>query len=450
MGLEPAIFGLKSRIDINRGLSPRLITVGLFCALLPSCGGGGSSAPPPKPLTVTAKVLYSFGSTSTDAMQPDGLLIQGSDGNFYGTTYFGGLPDCNFGNAATDSSAYIGCGTVYKITPAGEETVLHLFTPGSGDGIYPASLIEGSDGNFYGTAVEGGANNLGAVFKLTPQGTETILYSFSDASDGAGPDGLVQGSDGNFYGTTEFGGVSGAGTVFRLTQQGVETVLYSFTGNFEEFASPPTASTDGANPVGQLVEGSDGNFYGVTSLGGLIISTTDEGEVTWGGTAFKVTPAGVETVLRRFSGAPDDGWLPNGGLIQGSDGTLYGTTQEGGINDLGTVFSITPTGIETILHSFDGSDGAASAAGLTQGTDGNFYGTTVIEGTNEGGTMFQLTPSGVLTVLYSFPQTFIGGYYGPGPDTNLVQGRDGNLYGATQYAGTYNLGYFFELVLSSH
>jgi len=395
---------------------------------------------------MTAKVLYSFGSTSTDAMQPSGLLIQGSDGNFYGTTEVGGLPDCNFGNAATHTSDVIGCGTVYKITSAGEETVLHLFTPASGDGIYPTSLIEGSDGNFYGTTFEGGANNLGTIFKLTPQGAETILYSFS-ASDGAGPpDGLIQGSDGNFYGTTASGGVSGAGTVFRLTPQGVETVLYSFTGNFEAFGSPPTASTDGANPVGQLVEGSDGNFYGVTSNGGLIIYTSDEGGVTWGGTAFKVTPAGVETVLRRFSGGPDDGWSPNGGLIQGSDGTLYGTTQGG----LGTVFSITPAGVEAILHSFDGSDGAVPAAGLTQGSDGNFYGTTSIEGKNKGGTMFQLTHSGVVTVPYSFPQTVIGGVYGPDADTNLVQGRDGNLYGATHYGGTYNLGYFFELVLSSH
>ena len=406
---------------------------GLLVLVVSGCGGGGSgaTAPPPKPLTVTAENLYSFGSSSPDAMGPTGVLIQGSDGNFYGTTYTGGttLAVCSHG-AATTNPFYVGCGTVFKITPTGEETVLHLFAAAPADGANPEVLIQGNDGNFYGTTGSGGANNLGTVFKLTPGGVETILYSFKGGSDGADGRGLVQGSDGNFYGTTGGGGVNGAGTVFRLTPEGVETMLYAFSGT--SYAGP-----DGANPTGQLVQGTDGNFYGVTELGGLpspVVHNT-----TTCGTVFKVTPEGIETILHRFSGP--DGQYPEAGLIQGSDGNFYGTTS-GNNTSFGTVFRVNPEGIETTLYTFSGSDGDSPLAALTQGSDGNFYGTTAGGGMNEGGTMFQLTPAGVVTVLYSFPNSSE-----PGPDTNLVQGSDGNLYGASFYGGTYAKGYFFSLVL---
>jgi uncharacterized repeat protein (TIGR03803 family) len=416
---------------------------GLSVLVVSSCGGGGggATAPPPKPPTVTAETLYSFGGTSTDAMGPSGVLFQGSDGNFYGTTFRGGLAGCANG-AATSDPFYIGCGTVFKITPTGEETVLHLFAAAPADGANPEFVIQGKDGNFYGTTATGGANNLGTVFKLTPEGVETILYSFAGGSDGAGAQGLVQGSDGNFYGTTAGGGVNNSGTVFRLTPGGVETILYSFSGT--SYAGP-----DGANPIGQLVQGSDGNFYGVTALGGLpspVVHNT-----TTCGTVFKVTPEGVETILHRFSGP--DGQGPNG-LIQGSDGNFYGTT-DGANTTFGTVFKITPEGAETTLYTFNpavGGDGAFPAAGLAQGSDGNFYGTTSGGGKNEGGTMFQLTPAGVETVLYSFPNTsgtFEGNQLpGAEPDTNLVQGSDGNFYGGTVQNGAYNRGYFFKLILN--
>ena len=184
---------------------------------------------------------------------------------------------------------------MFKITATGEETVLHLFAGAPADGANPEVLIQGSDGNFYGTTDGGGAHSAGAVFKLTPEGAETILYSFAGGSDGANAQGLVQGSDGNFYGTTATGGANNVGTVFRLTPEGVETIPYSFSGT--SYSGP-----DGANPIGQLVQGSDGNFYGVTELGGLpspVITDT-----TTCGTVFKVTPEGVETILHRFSG-PD-------------------------------------------------------------------------------------------------------------------------------------------------
>lgn len=293
---------------------------GLSVLVVSSCGGGGggATAPPPKPPTGTAETLYSFGGTSTDAMGPSGVLFQGSDGNFYGTTDRGGLARCANG-AATSDPFVIGCGTVFKITPTGEETVLHLFAAAPADGARPSVLIQGSDGNFYGTTAIGGANNAGAVFKLTPEGVETILYSFTGGSDGTYADGLVQGRDGNFYGTTS-GGSTTFGTVFKVTPQGVETTLYTFSGS-----SP--------------------------------------------------------------------------------------------------------------------SNGATPTNALTQGTDGNFYGTTLNGGINEGGTMFQLTPGGVVTVLYSFPNT-------SGPNTNLVQGSDGNFYGGTERNGAYNRGYFFKLILN--
>jgi uncharacterized repeat protein (TIGR03803 family) len=398
---------------------------GLLALAVGSCGGGGSgSGGTTQPLTVTEQILYSFGGASTDGMGPTGVLIQGIDSNFYGTTFRGGLAECSNGAATSDPFA-IGCGTVFKISPAGEETVLHVFAAAPADGANPSVLIQGSDGNLYGTTASGGANNGGTVFKLTPEGVETILYSFAAGSD-RGPlgGGLVQGSDGNFYGTTGGGGANNDGTVFKLTPQGVETVLYSFAG-----------VPDGAVPIGQLVQGSDGNFYGVTNSGGEVVSH----DGTEGGTVFKVTPEGIETVLHRFTGS--DGASPLAGLIQGSDGNFYGTTSVGNTGS-GTVFELTPEGVETTLHSFSGSDGASPQASLIQGSDGNFYGTTSGGETNVSGTAFQLTPAGVLTVLYSFPGSSV-----PGPDTNLVQASDGNLYGASFYDGAYNRGYFFGLVL---
>ena len=352
-------------------------------------------------------ILYSFSGAPGDGAEPwYGSLLLANDGNFYGTTYLGGI--------------YNG-GTVFKITPAGVETVLWSFGNGN-DGSAPyGSLIQASDGNFYGTTNLGGLYQHGTVFKITPAGVETVLWSFGNANDGDNPFGsLIQGSDGNFYGMTYQGGRNGGGTVFKITPAGVETTLWSFG-----------SGSDGSLPYGTLVLGSDGNFYGMNYQGGA------HGE----GTIFMITPAGSETVLWSFGGS-GDGAHPGGTLILGSDGNFYGMTIEGGANGAGTVFKFTRDGDETVLHSFGSQgDGIDPTGALIQGTDGNFYGMTCDGGLAGWGTIFEITPSGTETVLYSFGAGPNGtGIDGQSPFGDLTLGLDGTFYGMTSRGGAHELG----------
>jgi uncharacterized repeat protein (TIGR03803 family) len=388
--------------------------------------------------------LYSFGLVPSDGTQPNGPLLQASDGNFYGTTRAGG------GNSCIDTSDF--CGVLFKMTPTGVETVLYAFGASRSDGYWPtAPLIQAADGNLYGTTASGGAYGAGTVFKMTPDGAETVLYSFgSSPSDGVTPAAVIQGRDGNFYGTTASGGanycdsIPGAGnncgTVVKITPAGVETVLYSFG------ASP----SDGTEPIAQLVQASDGNLYGTTEIGGA-----------YGlGTVFKVTLDGVETVLYSFganplNGSPPQGSVPQGPLIQATDGNLYGTTVQGGPAGCGTVFRITLEGTLSILYGFAGTsalDGYGPAPFLIQGSDENFYGTTISGGAfgpDLHGTAFQISPAGTETVLYSF---------GPldanpsDPGAGLIQASDGAFYGVTAYSGGINTGAgtVFKLVTTTH
>jgi uncharacterized repeat protein (TIGR03803 family) len=299
-------------------------------------------------------------------------------------------------------------------------TNLYSFT-GTNDGATPNGLVQGSDGYFYGTTQLGGTNNLGTVFKISSSGALTGLYSFAGAHDGATPQaGLVQGSDGNLYGTTESGGPYtnrfgvGYGTVFKISTNGMLTNLYYFTGG-----------DDGAKPQAGLVQGSDGIFYGTTSNGG----TNNLGIV------FKIGTDGAMTNLHSFAG--DDGAYPSAGMVQGSDGYFYGTTQGGGTNGggYGTVFKISTNGVLTSLHSFTGDDGLYPYAGLVKGSDGYFYGTTIqtyIGGSYGFGTVFKISTNGALTSLYFFT----GGNNGGNPYAGLVQGNDGNLYGTTTSSDT--------------
>jgi len=408
-GVETVLYSFAG--GTTDGVSPRAALIqgsdGNFYGTTASGGTSGKGTVFKVTPAGVETVLYSFTGGTTDGSVPVAALIQGSDGNFYGTTSSGGASSV---------------GTVFKITPAGVETALHSFAGGTSDGGQPiAALIQGGDGNFYGTTSSGSANNTGTVFKITPAGVETVLHSFASGTDGFGPlAALIQGSDGNFYGTTSSGGTNNNGTVFKITPAGVETVFYSFSGG-----------TDGSQPQAALIQGADGNFYGTTLSGGT----------TTNGTVFKITPAGAETVLYSFDSGPE-GQTPTG-LIQGSDGNFYGTTSRGGTSGNGTVFKVTPAGVETVLYSFTGgtTDGGNPAAALIQGSDGNFYGTTSAGGTIGYGVVFKITPAGVETVLHSFA----GGTDGIGPSAALIQGSDGNFYGTTSAGGTSGNGVVFKI-----
>jgi uncharacterized repeat protein (TIGR03803 family) len=263
--------------------------------------------------TGTLTTLHSFSGFPTDGAIPTAGLVQDNLGFFHGTTASGGL---------------FYQGTVFGMTSSGVTLVLHSFNSFLGEGAVPtAGLVQGTDGNFYGTTASGGAHFQGTVFQITPAGALTVLHSFSGyPTEGAVPSAaLVRGNDGNFYGTTGSGGAHFKGTVFKIDATGNLTTLHSFSG------SP----SDGTGPVAGLVQGTDGNFYGTTAAGGA----------HYQGTAFEITPAGALTVLHSFSGSPSEGAGPVAGLVQGSDGNFYGTTTLGGANSKGTVFKLSSSSI---------------------------------------------------------------------------------------------------------
>jgi uncharacterized repeat protein (TIGR03803 family) len=308
-------------------------------------------------------------------------------------------------------------GAVYRITPTGTLTTLFSFSGTDGNGVLPESgLTLGKDGNFYGATYGAGKLSDGTVFKMTPAGVPKTLYTFTDGSDGALPVGPpVQGMDGNFYGTTCPGcnSVTGNGTIYKITPTGTFRSLYQFD------------ITHGERPYGPLTSGTDGNFYGTTAFGG----TNGKGVV------FKITPAGKLTVLYNFDGT--HGWAPIGTLTQGTDGNFYGTTADGGTSNSGVVFKITPAGTLTVLHDMNGTtDGSTTWAGLVQATDGNFYGVNAFNGATSTncpsgcGTIYQITPGGVFSVLYNFDLTT-----GQNPYSTLTQHTDGLLYGASEFGG---------------
>jgi uncharacterized repeat protein (TIGR03803 family) len=317
----------------------------------------------------TLTTLHSFCSKSscTDGEYTYATPVQGTDGNFYGTTYLGGSKEL---------------GTVFKITPSGTLTTLHTF--GGTDGSQPlAGLVQGSDGNFYGTTYMGGSQGDGEIFKITPSGTHNTLHSFCSRAackDGRNPfAGLVQGTDGNLYGTTLEGGAKGFGTVFKITPSGTLTTLHSFCTQ--------SGCPEGQFPQTGLVQATNGNLYGTTITGG-----------TYGdGTIFEITQSGKLTTLYNVcsqSGCPDGNYL-YAGLIQATDGNLYGIMDVGGANSAGTIFKITLSGTLTTLYNFCSQsgcpDGQYPAGGLVQATDGNLYGTTADGGANGYGTVFSLS-----------------------------------------------------------
>ncbi len=357
----------------------------------------------------TYKLLHSFKNQPDGAYPQAGLILDGS-GNFYGTTYGGG----------------VGHGTVFKRDPVGHEITLYSFKGGS-DGQYPlrGGVIRDESGNLYGTTFGGGSFGYGTVFTLDTAGQETVLYSFKgSAGDGAYPyAGVVRDSAGNLYGNTAYGGgESDGGIVFKLDTSGKETVLYAFSG-----------TPDGAFPYGGLVLDPAGDLYGTTYGGGS----------AGYGTVFKVDSSGRETVLYSFAGAPD-GANPYAGLSLDGAGNIYGTTYNGGSSDNGVVFKLDTSGQESVLYSFAGmgGDGAHPYAGVILDGSGNAYGTTFDGGdlscSAPGcGTVFKLDTTGKETVLHTFEGhrgKFIDGSW---PFGGLVQDGAGNLYGTTNKGGKY-------------
>jgi uncharacterized repeat protein (TIGR03803 family) len=373
-----------------------------------------------------------------------GALVEGLPGLFIGTTVYGG---------AYSTEANGGPGVVFSVTSAGGYNVLHNFDSlNTSDGASPeAGLIRGGDLNYYGTTQDGGQNNnSGTVVQVTPTGQVNVLHSFDylNASDGDAPvASLVLGPGGYFYGTTAYGGqyaqhaVAGynGGIIFKIDTSGNYTVLHSFN---------PNSTADGNTPVSALVVGTDGNLYGTTSLGGLYGN----------GTVFEIAPDGTGFKLLHSFNPNDttDGAQPDAALVVGSDGTFYGTTVGGGQYrtenapiGYGTVFSITSGNTFALLHSFNGNsttDGNSPETPLILAGDGNLYGTTYLGGLYGDGTIFEITPTTkAFTQLHSFmPNSTADGYL---PESALLLGSDGSLYGTTELGGLYDYGTIYKLTV---
>ena len=339
-------------------------------------------------------------------------------------------------------------GTAFKMTPTGVLTPLHSFCTEANclDGSYSEGrLAQASNGNLYGPADFGGTTGGGVIYRFTGAGTFTVLYNFCsqpNCADGITPVSVVQARNGNLYGTTYGSRTNSAdlGTVFALTLSGTLTTLHTFSG------------PDGANPGGAMLVASNGNLYGTTTQGG---STTacGPGGLPGCGTIFEMTPSGILTTLHIFDGS--DGAFPGYGesLVQGNDGSLYGTATYGGSSaqcgyGCGTIFKINGTGKFTTLYSFCSqtscADGENPAESLVLGTDGNFYGTTMGGGNStSSGTIFQITPQGLLTTLYEFcsQQSCADG---AAPEAALIQATDGNFYGTAEWRGTNGSGTVFR------
>jgi uncharacterized repeat protein (TIGR03803 family) len=357
----------------------------------------------------TYKVLHAF-TGGADGAYPN-AVTHDAMGNLYGTTQEGGA---------------FGYGTVFKLSKTGKMTTLHEFKGGADGGSPSAGLIQGADGNLYGTTDYGGdlschidAPGCGVVFEMSKTGKETVLYSFKGQADGVFPNAVTEDSNGDLYGTTQVGGNTacsfGCGIVFKLSQTGEKTVLYTFKDG-----------AGGNTPFAGVILDAQGSLYGTTLYGGRADC----------GVVFKLDTTGRETVLHSFTcGA--DGRSPYAGVIRDVHGNLYGTTFEGGAIGLGAVFKLSKRGKETVLYSFTGGkDGGYPEAEVTQDAEGNLYTTTSYGGASGGGTVFKLSRTDKGTALYSFTLGKDGGM----PLVGLIRDAEGHLYGATSAGGDLSCG----------
>jgi uncharacterized repeat protein (TIGR03803 family) len=368
-------------------------------------------------------VLHEFRDGPKDGASPAGALVRDQAGNLFGTTFFGG-PNQN--------------GVVYKIDPSGAESVVFAFPSDVAHGRGPIwGVVLDQAGNLYGTA-DGGPNDEGVIFKISPSGEETILFDFPSKLP-IGPihpnGGLLMDKLGNLYGATVLGGngncIDGCGTIYRLDTAGKVHMLHQFTGG-----------ADGLSPIGSLISDANGNLYGVAQVGGDFTCSTERFPGEGCGSVFKIAKNGKFTVLHAFHGGKDSD-LPQGGLLLNpADGKLYGATTGDG-NVRGVLFQISTTGQYKVVHRFTGTDGFSPNGVLISDDAGNIYGTTGGGGSHGIGTAFVMNPAGQLKVLHNFT----GGRDGEFPMPGLTRDPAGNLFGtAFKNLGTkHTVGDVFEI-----
>ena len=357
----------------------------------------------------TLHVLYNFAGSS-DGGDPFASLIRDAAGNLYSTVDYGGTSFA---------------GAVFKVAPNGTETVLYSFSGGS-DGAYPFSpVVRDGAGNLYGTTSMGGSANAGVVFKVDANGTETVLHSFTGGQDGVTPiGGLLRDKAGNLYGTTSQGGTSNDGVLFKITPRGKEIILHTFTGSTKDGKYPSYTS---------LLSDAQGNLYGVT----------EEGGAADGGILYKLSTSGKLTILHSFKGGTTDGCNVLGTPFMDAAGNFYGTTSSCGTHMLGTVWKVDQSGKEKVLHSFAGgtADGEYPLAGVIVDADGNIYGNTETGGSDDVGTVYEISKTGKFALLHSF-----NGTDGKYPYGSFVQNSKGTLFGTTQNGGTIGYGTVWKIV----
>jgi uncharacterized repeat protein (TIGR03803 family) len=422
-------------------------------------------------------IIHNFNYATDNAFDPSTALAETSTGVLYGT--------------ANNTIGFTG--GIYKLNKDGSNfTFVHGFTGTDTSGFSPSSdLVKGSDGNLYGVCANGGAFNLGTVFKITPGASDTIapLWSF-DGYTGAYPswssnnhlpqNRLLVGSDHNLYGVTQRGGAYGYGTAFKLTLAGVCTPFTSFNATDTSGTTNPLVqsgtsyyATSYNGGLTGILGGTDGyggavsitsvgalkliqSFYvqdGYASYGSLVQVGTGAAAAFYGvaasggefndGVIFKITSTGAFSIIHHLNDYVQEGYSPTGGLLLGRDGFLYGTTNSGGTFGYGTIFKVTTKGVLTVLHQFQSIEGYNMSCALVQGigTDTNLYGAGYSGGTNGVGSVFVIATTGAgFKVLRYFL-----GPNGANPACQLLPDGLGNLYGTTFQGGANNLGTIFKV-----